>query len=161
MTEMKQEFVKLTSVPKGYFDDLPLEDKESIMSCIGNIFTVDEIDQFNYWWIGFGFRKISGNRIFETPNFCVPKDCVERQNDDSVFIVSDDVVPIFSSIHDAISGKIDRHSTTLSPIKPIQVLGYFTQSFTYIFKVKNPNGLDYFISSGSYKLISSMEMLTK
>lgn len=74
--------VQLVSVPDWLIHDLPDDERCEILSCVGKVTVITEIDGYGYYWLGFsgicessetedGIHAIRGG-----PSFCVPRECL-------------------------------------------------------------------------------------
>ncbi len=64
--------VKLLGVPDWLVHDLPEDEKKEIYSFVGEVATVTEIDQYGYYWIGFGNTVDDGDFAFYSGHsFCI------------------------------------------------------------------------------------------
>jgi hypothetical protein len=65
--------VILTGVPGWLVHDLPEEEKEEILTCLGKAAIITEIDKFGYYWLGFGNTVEDEDVAFYSGHsFCVP-----------------------------------------------------------------------------------------
>lgn len=71
--------VRLINLPKWLLEDLPLDEQENLLRCIGKETVVQEIDDHGYFWLGFNHTLVEtiGNDTFAGPYFCVPREYLE------------------------------------------------------------------------------------
>jgi len=70
--------VILLSVPDWLLNDLPEEEQKEILSFIGKAAQITEIDQYGYYWVGFGGTSTSGEEaVYSGHSFAVTADCVK------------------------------------------------------------------------------------
>ncbi len=71
--------VRLINVPDWLIHDLPQDEQAEILSFIGRITQVTEIDSYGYFWVGFGHTTVdSDGSKYNGHSFCVPRDCLEK-----------------------------------------------------------------------------------
>lgn len=72
--------VKLISLPDWLVHDLPDDEKIELRACIGRLTTVEDIDAYGYYWVGFGSTIEDGDTAYYSGHsFCVPPECLHRQ----------------------------------------------------------------------------------
>jgi hypothetical protein len=71
--------VRLISVPEWLVHDLPEDERREMLSFVGKIASITEIDRFGYYWVGFGEVTESADAAFYAGHsFGVPGDCIQR-----------------------------------------------------------------------------------
>jgi hypothetical protein len=75
----KGDRVKLMSVPDWLVGDLPANEKQHILECVGKVMTISEVDKYGYYWVGFGeYKTIGDDANYYGHSFCVPPDCLQH-----------------------------------------------------------------------------------
>jgi hypothetical protein len=70
--------VKLTGVPDWLLHDLPEDEQQEILSYIGQLAIVQEIDAYGYFWIGFGNTIASmAEAHYSGHSFAVAREFIE------------------------------------------------------------------------------------
>lgn len=71
-------YVKLISLPNWLLEDLPENEQQELIRCVGNVFQVSDVDLHGYYWIGFGITTYSEQDSFYSGHsFCVTRECLE------------------------------------------------------------------------------------
>ena len=82
--EMKNELkagakVRLIQIPDWLIHDLPKSEQEEMLSFIGQVGVVQDIDAYGYFWLGFGLiAGAADSSSFSGHSFAVPQDCLEE-----------------------------------------------------------------------------------
>lgn len=70
--------VKVISVPDWLIHDLPENEKQEILACLGKTAVIEDIDKYGYYWVGFGSTREEGEASYYNGHFfCVPRGCLE------------------------------------------------------------------------------------
>jgi hypothetical protein len=65
--------VRLLGLPDWITNDLPNDEKVEMYSFIGKCAEVEQIDEYGYYWIGFGtLHNVDGTSYYSGHSFCVP-----------------------------------------------------------------------------------------
>lgn len=73
--------VKLLGIPDWLLKDLPKSEQVEIISFIGGLAIIQEIDKYGYVWIGFGSLADVGDAMnYSGHSFAVPPEFVEIKN---------------------------------------------------------------------------------
>lgn len=76
--------VVFLKAPNWLLKDLPTEEQNEILSFVGRIATITEIDEFGHFWIGFGLQVDDGeDSRYSGHSFAVTADCLRKQADAS------------------------------------------------------------------------------
>jgi hypothetical protein len=71
--------VKLIGIPDWLVHDLPKDEGIAIVACIGKTAKVESIDNYGYYWIGFGCTTETTNGSeYEGHSFGVPLEFLEK-----------------------------------------------------------------------------------
>jgi hypothetical protein len=78
MSELKAgDTVVFLKAPDWLLNGLPLEEQKEILSFVGQVATVAEVDEFGYFWIGFGSQVEDGEEAkYSGHSFAVTADCL-------------------------------------------------------------------------------------
>ena len=72
------DYVKLVELPEWLIHDLPDDEKAQIVSYIGKTAVITEIDNYGYYWLGFGVvTEGAVNASYIGHSFCVTDDCLK------------------------------------------------------------------------------------
>lgn len=67
--------------PDWLLRDLPAEEQNEILSFMGRAATITAVDEFGYFWIGFGMQVDDGEESrYSGHSFAVTADCLRRVN---------------------------------------------------------------------------------
>lgn len=70
--------VILLNVPAWLLKDLPEGEQKEILSFIGKVAQITEVDQYGYYWVGFGGTFTSDKEaIYSGHSFAVTADCLK------------------------------------------------------------------------------------
>lgn len=70
--------VKLLGLPSWLIHDLPEDEQLEIQSFIGQAAVVEKIDDYGYFWLGFGSTSGVGNTAhYSGHSFCVTQEFIE------------------------------------------------------------------------------------
>lgn len=70
--------VRLLGVPDWLIHDLPIDEQKEIKSFIGKIAEVQDIDNYGYYWVGFGNSiNTDGTTYYSGHSFCIPLEYIE------------------------------------------------------------------------------------
>lgn len=70
--------VKLIDVPDWLIRDLPDDEKQEIIACVGKEALIDRVDNAGYYWLGFGVTAEEGGAAYYSGHsFCVPSECLQ------------------------------------------------------------------------------------
>ena len=71
--------VRLTRIPDWLIHDLPKSEQEEMLSFIGQVGIVQDIDAYGYFWLGFGqITQATDGSYFSGHSFAVSQDCLEE-----------------------------------------------------------------------------------
>ena len=71
--------VRLIQIPDWLIHDLPKSEQEEMLSFIGQVGVVQDIDAYGYFWLGFGqVAEAADSSSFSGHSFAVPQDCLEE-----------------------------------------------------------------------------------
>jgi hypothetical protein len=79
MSELKVgDRVMFLKVPEWLLKDLPTEEQNEIRSLVGQTTEITEVDEFGYFWVGFGFQANDGDEsTYAGHSFAVTADCLK------------------------------------------------------------------------------------
>ncbi|MCL2022417.1 MAG: hypothetical protein FWG81_10230 [Betaproteobacteria bacterium] len=70
--------VKLIGIPDWLIHDLPPDEQSEILACIGSVFTIERVDDYGYFWVGFGYTtEDKENAYYTGHSFCVTKEYLQ------------------------------------------------------------------------------------
>jgi len=70
--------VKLLRLPESLIHDLPVDEQEEMKSYVGKEATIQDIDKFGYFWLGFGETvEDEQNSYYTGHSFCVLPEFIE------------------------------------------------------------------------------------
>lgn len=70
--------VKLNAIPDWLVHDLPDDEKREILGFVGKVAVITDIDNYGYFWIGFGEMHEDANSAYYSGHtFCVPREYLE------------------------------------------------------------------------------------
>lgn len=55
-------WVRLVTLPESFLSSLPADEIDDVRSMIGELFEVNEIDQYGHAWVGKGWTNPEGDR---------------------------------------------------------------------------------------------------
>jgi hypothetical protein len=71
--------VQLIDLPDWLIHDLPPDEKSEMQTCIGRVLSVEDIDDYGYYWLGFGHTtEDEQNSYYTGHSFCVSKECLRK-----------------------------------------------------------------------------------
>lgn len=71
--------VRLTRIPDWLIHDLPKSEQEEMLSFIGQVGIVQDIDGYGYFWLGFGqITQAADGSYFSGHSFAVSQGCLEE-----------------------------------------------------------------------------------
>jgi hypothetical protein len=77
MTFKINDHVKIEAIPDWLTHDLPSDEREQILGCVGRIMIVESIDSAGYLWVGFGAIELKEDiSLYQGHSFAIPHDCV-------------------------------------------------------------------------------------
>ncbi|MDQ1833140.1 hypothetical protein [Massilia scottii] len=75
--------VRLLGVPDWLIHDLPESEQVEILSFVGQVTVVTEIDAYGYFWVGFGETLFEGSVAhYSGHSFCVSREWLTLTNAD-------------------------------------------------------------------------------
>ena len=79
MSELKVgDRVVFIRAPEWLLKNLPMEEQEEIRSFVGRTAEITELDEFGYFWIGFGTQADEGEEsIYAVHSFAVTAECLD------------------------------------------------------------------------------------
>lgn len=74
------DLVELTEIPQWLVHDLPINEQKEIRSFIGKKAIVQDIDDYGYYWIGFGatIDEIKLESQYSGHSFAITEDCLKK-----------------------------------------------------------------------------------
>jgi hypothetical protein len=70
--------VRLINLPEWLTHDLPVSEQAEMQAFIGKTAAVEKIDNYGYFWIGFGaLEEVGDDAYYSGHSFGVPRDCIE------------------------------------------------------------------------------------
>lgn len=73
------DLVRVTSIPDWLIHDLPEQERNLIIQCIGKETLLLQIDEYGYYWLGFGkSHENADSEQYEGHAFCVTRHDIEK-----------------------------------------------------------------------------------
>ncbi len=72
------DYVRLINLPDWLMQDLPEDEQKEMRAFIGQYAVVSEIDDYGYYWLGFGNTTEENDLShYAGHSFCVPKEFIK------------------------------------------------------------------------------------
>lgn len=72
--------VVFLKAPDWLLNGLPQEEQNEVLSFVGQVATITAVDEFGYFWIGFGSQVDDGTESkYSGHSFAVTADCLRKR----------------------------------------------------------------------------------